>query len=89
MWGIWMVLMESVQEEEGKKRDRENEIVFHQSRKTKIHITDANKRASNQRMLYLHTDSFYYVYCLPQGIVFVLFNNQKCFMFIKTGIINE
>lgn len=33
-----MVLMESAGGR-GKKRDRENEIIFQQSRKTKIHIT--------------------------------------------------
>lgn len=83
-----MVLMASVQEEE-RKRERENENIFHQSRKTDSYHKEVIKRAPSQRMLYLHTDSFYYVYCLPQENVFILFHNQNYFLFIKTGVINE
>lgn len=61
-----MVLMENVEEEEGKRERELNNISSEQKSKDSYH-KDTNIRAPYQRMLYLHTDSFCYIYCLPQG----------------------
>lgn len=72
--------------ERGKEREKESFI--RGERQRFIYHKDANKKTSRQRTPRLQADSSYYVYYLPQGIVFVLFHIQKCFMFNKTGIIN-
>lgn len=71
-----MVLMESVQEEEGKKRDRENEIVFHQSRKTKIHITKMQIKE--------HPTKGCFTCTLIHFIMFIVFHKGLCLFSLTT-----
>jgi len=61
----------------GKKRDRENEIVFHQSRKTKIHITRMQIKEHPTKGCFICTLIHFITFTFFHKGLFLLFHKQK------------